>query len=262
MTRHPTARRVHRDSEPDDAFVAGVLETTVWAKQHSQKLIIGGIIAAVLIAATLLFVMNRRSTAEQAAGQLTLVRAAALSGDPQAAIPALEQFLDDFGGTPQAGEVRLMLGRAYLEAGRAQDAIATVESTARDVNSEYGANAAYLLAFAHEAAQEPHRAEEVFLRLGENSNFLYIQQDALDNVARIRLQRGNPAGALEIYQRLIDLSPEGSSERQVFELRLGEAMAAAAAGNTATPEAAGTTPDAAGTAPASDDSVPAPTTGN
>jgi hypothetical protein len=55
MTRHPTARRVHRqDSAPDDAFIAGVLETSAWAKQHSRTLIVGGIIAAVVITAVVL----------------------------------------------------------------------------------------------------------------------------------------------------------------------------------------------------------------
>lgn len=233
MTRHPTARRVHRDAAPDDAFVAGVLETTVWAKQHSQKLIIGGIVAAIALVALVLFFMNRSNRAEQAAAQLTVVRAAALTGDPQTAIPALERYIADFGSTPQGDEARLMLGRAYLEAGQTQNAIETVQSVASDVNSVYGGNAAYLLASAYEAANEAHRAEEVFLRLGEEADLLYMKQDALDNVGRLRIQRGDYAGAVEIYQRLVDLSPENSSERQVFELRLGEATALAATGGTA-----------------------------
>lgn len=270
MTRHPTARRVHhRATEPDDAFVAGVLESTAWAKQHSRKLIIGGIIAAVVLAAAVLFLLNRRNTTERAAAQLTQVRAVALTGDAQSAIPVLEQYLDDFGGSRHAGEARLLLGRAYLDAGQPQKAIETVQNTARDVNSQYGANAAYLLASAYEAAQEPHRAEEVFLRLGEDARFTYMKQDALDNAARIRLQRGNPAGAVELYQRLIELSPAGSTERQVFELRLGEAQALAAtagsapAAGAAAPSPAATPPEAVQGQPAAPP-VPqgaAPTTG-
>ena len=123
MTRHPTARRVHRqDSAPDDVFVAGVLETSAWAKQNSRMLVIGGIVAAVVILGTIFFITNRRSQTAEAASQLTQVRAVALSGNNQLAIRELEQFLSNYGGTPSGDEARLMLGSAYLQAGQAQQA--------------------------------------------------------------------------------------------------------------------------------------------
>src|SRR5690606_5608475 len=100
MTRHPTARRVHRqDSAPDDVFVARVLETSAWAKQNSRMLVIGGIIAAVVIAGLLYFVTTRRANEAQAATQLTQVRAVAMSGNNALAIRELEQFLGRFDGT-------------------------------------------------------------------------------------------------------------------------------------------------------------------
>jgi len=257
MTRHPTARRVHHQgATADDAFVAGVLESTAWAKQHRQKLVIGLIVGAIALAALVLFMNNRSQQAQQAASELTLVRAAALTDNPQSAIPALETYIDRFGGQDIAGEARLLLGRAYLQTGQPQQTIEAVQGLARDLDSEFGPNAAYLVAAAHEAAQEPHRAEEVFLRMGQESEFLYMQQDAFDNVARLRMQRGDYAGAVEMYQRLIDITPETASERQVFQLRLGEATALAATGGPAT--AAPAAPAAPGTAPADS----APTTGS
>ena len=94
MTRHPTARRVHRqDAAPDDAFIAGVLETTAWAKQHQRTLIIGGIIAAVLIVSAVIYVTNRSERRAEAVLQLNQVRSVALSGNAPLAIRELEQYL-------------------------------------------------------------------------------------------------------------------------------------------------------------------------
>jgi predicted negative regulator of RcsB-dependent stress response len=234
MTRHPTARKVHRqDAAPDDAFIAGVLETSVWAKQHGRKLVIGGIVAAVLVTALVLFMTSRSTQRAQAATQLTQVRAVAMSGNAQLAIRELEQFLEQFGGTPSAAEARLLLGRAYLENAQPQQALETVNAMAGDLGSPLGVNAAFLLAASHEAAQEPHRAEEVYLRVSDDAQFLYQRQDALDNAARIRLQRGDAAGAAQLYERLLEITPLANTERPIFELRLGEARAMAAGGNAA-----------------------------
>jgi predicted negative regulator of RcsB-dependent stress response len=231
MTRNPTARRVHRqDSAPDDVFVARVLETSAWARQNSRALVIGGIVAAVVILGLFYFVTSRRAERTQAATQLTQVRALALTGNNQLAIRELEQFLARFGGTPSADEARLMLGRAYMETNQVQQARETVQPLADALESGLGVNAAMLLATTYEAAQEPHRAEEIYLEIGEEARFLFQQQDALDNAARIRLQRGDAAGAVEIYERLLELTPESNTERPIFELRLGEARALAAVG--------------------------------
>ena len=153
MTRHPTARRVHRDAEPDDIFVARVLETSAWAKQNSRMLVIGGIIAAVLIIGLFYFVTSRRSTNAQAAAQLTQARAVAMSGNSQLAIRELEQFLARYGGTPSADEARLMLASAYLDVGQPQQAQATAQPLADDMSSGLGINAAMLLAASYEAEQ-------------------------------------------------------------------------------------------------------------
>jgi hypothetical protein len=120
-------------------------------------------------------------------------------------------------------------------------------------------NAALLMATIHEMAQEPHRAQEIYLRIADDGRFLFQRQDALDNAARISLQRGDAAGAADLYQRLLDITPSSNTERPVFELRLGEALALAAVGGTSSaavppaPAPAGTDPEGtepAGTEPA------------
>jgi predicted negative regulator of RcsB-dependent stress response len=263
MTRNPTARRVHRqDSAPDDVFVARILETSAWAKQNRRLLVIGGIITAAVVIGLLYFITTRQTQRALAATQLTQVRAVALSGNSQLAIRELEQFLARFGGTPSADEARLMLGRAYLEVGQAQQARDVVAQLAANLGSGIGINAAMLVASAHEASQEPHLAEEIYLRLADDAEFLFQRQDALDNAARIRLQRGDAAGAAEMYQRLLDITPLSNTERPIFELRLGEAQALAALGGGTTNAAVPPTAPVQGPAQIDPAAVPPTTTGN
>ncbi|HEX6309190.1 MAG TPA: tetratricopeptide repeat protein [Longimicrobiales bacterium] len=258
MTRHPTARRVHREAAPDDVFVARVLETSAWAKQHRRTLIIAGIVTAVVVVGLIYGISSRRAQNARAATQLTQVRALAMSGNAQLAIRDLEQFVESYGGTPSGDEGRLLLARTYLEAGQNAQARQTVESVARDLDSGLGINAALLLAAAYESAQEPHRAEEVYLRVGEDARFLFQRQDALDNAARLRIQRGDVAGAVELYERLVEMTPVGNPERPVYELRLGEARALAATGAST----AGAVPPAAAPQQPQQTAPPATSTGN
>jgi predicted negative regulator of RcsB-dependent stress response len=237
MTRHPTARRVHRqDSAPDDAFVAGVLETTAWAKKHQRTLIIGGIIFAVLVTATVLWLTNRSATRERAALELAQVRAVAMSGNTPLAIRELEQYVGRYGRTPAGAEARLLLAGAYMDAGQYGPAASTAQPMARNVGSDMGVNAAMLLAAAQEASGNLQQAEETYLRVGNGGRFLFQRQEGLDNVARLRLQRGDIAGTVAMYERIIQITPEGSPDRQVFELRLGEAQARAASPTGAQPD--------------------------
>jgi predicted negative regulator of RcsB-dependent stress response len=228
MTRHPTARRVHRqETEPDDAFVAGVLETSAWAKKHQRTLIIGGVILAVAIVSAILWLNHRSTQRELAAVEISQVRSLAQTGNTALAIRELEQFVSRFGGTPSGDEARLLLARNYMDAGQPQQAASTLQGMARNVGSDLGVNAAMLLAAAQEATGNVQQAEETYLRVGNGGRFLFQRQEALDNVARLRLQQGNVAGAVQIYERLVNMTPEESPDRQVFELRLGEVQARA-----------------------------------
>ena len=263
MTRHPTARRVHRESNTsEDAFVAQVVETSFWAREHARILIVGGIVAALLIVFALWFVNSRRTLAERASTELTPLRSLLQAGNAQAAIPQLEQYLARFGSAPAADEARLMLGEAYLLGNQPARASEVLENVDEDFDNPMAINAMMLRAAALEATQQAHRAEELLLRVAANAPLTYQQRDALDNAARIRMESNNPAGAAELYERMLAMVPEEDPVRGVFELRLGEARAAAIAprpaGAAAAPAAAPVTPAAspAGPAAAGPDTTP------
>jgi predicted negative regulator of RcsB-dependent stress response len=228
MARHPSARRLPREQgDPDDVFVTRVLEATAWAKANARALVIGGAALLVLVVGALWYVQSQRTLREQASAQINEVRQSVLSGNRMLAIRDLETFLNRFGGAPAANEARLMLGQLYLEEGRVQEAKDAVSRLARSPGDAMGAPAAFLLAAAHEAANEPQDAEQVYLRIGERGRFDYQRREALDHAAQIRVRQGNPAGAAELYERLIAMTPEELPERSVFEMRLAEVRAMA-----------------------------------
>src|SRR5262245_17439581 len=109
MTKHPTARRVHRADHDDDAFVAGVLESGVWARSHRRILTIASV--AVVVAAILfLYMRNYRATLNnRATVELSSVRQTVLQGNRQLAIRDLKAFVGKYGKTPSADEARLLL---------------------------------------------------------------------------------------------------------------------------------------------------------
>jgi predicted negative regulator of RcsB-dependent stress response len=229
MARHPASRRVHRrPSAPDDRFVEGVLESTAWAKTHARTLIIGGITVILLAVALLWWRTSRSALAESATTRLTTLRQTVQTGNPAVAIRDLEAFLQNFGSTAAADEARLLLASAQLEAGQPQPAVETVQELAVDLDQPMGPPAAFLLGAAYEALNQFDRAEEVYLRVGNDARFDYQQRQGIEHAARVRLENGNPAGAAELYDRLIAMLPDASPERAVFEMRRAEAQALAA----------------------------------
>jgi predicted negative regulator of RcsB-dependent stress response len=228
MARHPTARRTHRPQPAaDDIFVERVLETTVWARRNRRLLVGGAIAAAILIAGVLYYRHYNRVLRESAAMELLQVRQSAQSGNPALAIRDGEAFLARFGRTPSAPEGRLLLGQAYLESNQATEAIETLQGAAGNLNDANGVDSAFLLAAAYEVATRYDEAERTYLRIAERARFDFQKERALDSAARVRMERGNPAGAAELYDRLVALLPAENPDRAVFEMRRAEARAAA-----------------------------------
>jgi len=230
MARHPTARRIHRETSPDDAFVEGALQTTVWVREHQRILMTGIIAVFVLGLAFLWYRNNTRRIREAAAVEILQVRQMAQTGNPALTIRDAEAFVERFGGAPAALEARLMLGQAYLESNQPDQAVEAVAEIADDLRNPSGVSAAMLTAAAHESATRFDEAERVLLRIANDAPFDYQKVAALDNAARIRVERNQPGEAVQLYDRILGILPEDSQDRPIFEMRRAEA--AAAAGST------------------------------
>lgn len=225
MTKHhPTARRVHREANEEDVFVAGVLESSVWARNHGRNLVIAGVVTLVLLA-TLLYIRNWRGNLNnRAAAELTTVRQTMLEGNRDLAVRDLKQYVTKYGSASSVAEARLLLAQALLETGKPKEAIDAVQPIAGDPGKGSGTSAGLILGAAYEAAKQPDKAEETYLRIADKARFGFEKRDALERAATLRLSKGNGAGAAELYDRALKTLPESQTEeRAIYQMRIAEA---------------------------------------
>jgi predicted negative regulator of RcsB-dependent stress response len=229
MARHPGARKIQRtqQAQPDDVFVERVLGTSAWAKENSTRLIVGVITVAVLLGAFLLYRNKQGVLRDRAETQLTAIRQTVLSGNAALAARDLETWIASYGGTRAADEARLLLGRAYLDNGEPARAIELLSAAVRDLADPLAVAGAFMLAAAYEASAQADLAVEEYLRIASGAPHDYQVHDALESAARIRLQTGDPVGAVEVYDRLLEAMGEANPQRAVVELRRAEAAARA-----------------------------------
>jgi hypothetical protein len=82
--------------------------------------------------------------------------------------------------------------------------------------------AASLLGVAYEQDKRWDDAEAVYLRIADRSELDFQVRDALAAAARIREQRGNDAGAAELYRRILANMDPNAQNRGLYEMRLAE----------------------------------------
>ncbi len=228
MTRHPAAHRTHaRAADPDDLVVSKAVEVSEWARRNSRAVLIGIVVLAIAAVAAIYYVSYRGDMRQRAAIELLEVRQTAASGDLNAAVTQLDEFVARFDGTPAADEARLLLAQIHLLQGNASQAADAVRPVADGGEPLVSTSAGLLLAGAYEAAGQPEQAEQAYLRVAEEADLEFQQREALEDAARIRADRGDLAGAVALYDRLIQMTDEGSPDRDVYEMRRTEITTAA-----------------------------------
>lgn len=228
MAKHPAARRVHREHIQEDVFVSSVLETSVWARHHGRILAIG---SGVLIAAVAIFAYVRHFNAQaedRASTELTIVRQEVLAGNSQLATRDLANFVKKYGKTASGDEARLMLAQLYLQSAQPAKAIETIKPLADNPGKGNGASAALIMAAAYEDARQFGPAEETYLKVADKARFGFEKREALDRAAMLRINRGNTAGAAELYERALKTLSANDEQRTVYEMRIAEVRAAGA----------------------------------
>ena len=225
--RHPGARRTRQPSgsEPDDVFVANVLHVGKWAETHQQLLTVAVVLLAIFVAGLLYYRSYRSSLNQQAAQQLEVVYQTISIQDTEGAVGELTTFLDRFSGTAYEGEARLLLGELYLRDGRAEQAQAVLEPLGTSPRRPIELQGASLLAAAYEQVGRAEAAEDVYLSIADRSDLDFEVRNALAAAARIRGERGDAAGAIQLYERALEGLPEESPDRGLYEMRIAEIRA-------------------------------------
>lgn len=227
MARQTTIRQ--RQPANEDTFVTGVLEATDWTRRHGA-LLLGVIVAVVVLLVGVLYYRSYRSALEdRATAELTQVRQIAAAGNLPLASRQLKQFVTKYSNTRAGGEGRVLLAQMLLEQNQAKEAVAVVQPLASNLKDPLGPAAAFLLGAAYEGSGNTGQAEATYLRIADNSEFEFQKRDALEDAARLKLQNNDPAGAAKLYQRILTSVPDTAVGRPIYEMRLGEAQAAAQA---------------------------------
>jgi predicted negative regulator of RcsB-dependent stress response len=220
-----------QQTEPDDIVLARALQFTEWARKNIVIVAGAAVVLLVLIAGLIWWRMDRAQRLENAAIEFLQVEQAVLSGEQSIATQELQLFVQEHSGTPYADEARVLLAQVHLRSDRTAEAIDVLNPVVeRMTDSPVGVQAALLLASAQQAADDPDAAIATYLRIADESDLVFRQQEALVGAALLRQQANDWAGAAELYRRLVETTEEGTPERSVFEMRLAEAEAQAQAG--------------------------------
>jgi predicted negative regulator of RcsB-dependent stress response len=232
MAAQPAASRKKPTAQAgsDDLFAARAIEFTDWARANI-RLIVGVVVALALIVGGLIYYrMYRAAREERAAVEFANVEQTAASGNMALATRDLAAYVRRYEGTSYGDEAALALAQLYLGQDSAAKAVEVLRgATERIDDSVVGPQAALLLAAAQQAAGQDTAAVQTYLAVADEAEMEMYQVQGLQNAAILRSDRGDFAGAAELYRRLVDMLDEGSVDRQLYEMRLAEAEARAAA---------------------------------
>jgi TolA-binding protein len=164
--------------------------------------------------------LNRQAIAElERVGNMAAV---APSGDASMAEAELNSYIERFGGTRHAAEAELLLAQLQLSQGRAEQAVVTLEDFPRPERDPLGLQARTLLGRAYEELGRFEEAEQAYLSVAEAAGLDFERRDALADAARARSRRGDHAGAADLYRQILEGLEETHYERGLFEMRLAE----------------------------------------
>ncbi len=218
--KHPTSPDRHAPKiSDDDAFVAGVLEASTWAQRNQQKVVIAGIILVIAAIAAWGLSSSRARMMDQALVELERVTGTAQVGDPEQAKVELTQFLENFGGTPLAGEARLHLATLYLETGQPGQALSTLNESGIGARDILGPQVLTLTARAYEAQGEWQRAADTYMQLSDRAELEFQRRSAMEDAARVLAEMGDFAAAADLYAELQSGLERSDPQLGIYQMR-------------------------------------------
>ena len=221
--QHPSTRRTPQTPhDQDDAFVAGVIDFSEWARTHRQVLTLIGVAVVLLVAGGIYYVNFQRSLTIQAVNRLESIHQTISISAFEDAKAQLSSFLDLFEGTDQAREAVILLGRLHLEAGDAPVTISVLERADLGFRDPIGIQGNSLLARAYEHQGRWPEAEDTYLEVADRADFDFQIRAALNSAARARRRQQDLDGAAVLYERILATFEEDDPAKGLYELRLAE----------------------------------------
>jgi predicted negative regulator of RcsB-dependent stress response len=217
------SRQTSSALHPDDAMALRAAALATWAKRNARMIIGLSAVALVVIGGLVVWKYSQAQRRAAAAEALLALRA-----NPTLTTAAgtreLEGFIQNYDGTTEADEGRLMLAEARLNAGNPRAAITELTALAGG-SSSLAAQAGMMLGSAHAQAGDRAAAIRAYEAAAGKTRLRYQRFEALGQAALQHEAGGNFAGAAEIYRRLLGEAEANSQQAGELEMRLTEALA-------------------------------------
>ncbi len=224
--RHPNQRPssgTHHDG--DDAFVAGVLDLSTWAKTNQNLMTLGGIVVLIVFLGGWYWMNFNRNLEDRALMELEQIQQTLSFGDIETGKVSLSQFIEQFGGTAAAPEASLILAQLYLETGQPAQAIQALDNSRISRTDPLGPQAFILRARAFESQGQLAEAEITYLEVAEAAELPFQRIQALADAARMRMDQGNDTGAITIFDEILAQMELSDPARGEYEMRRAEMQA-------------------------------------
>jgi predicted negative regulator of RcsB-dependent stress response len=218
------SRRPPQGPDTEDIVLARAIEFSEWAKRNARIIIIVAVLAAIVVGGLIYYRSVQADRAASAAADFMVLEQSVTQADPATGAADLERFIARYDNTPYADEARVLLARIRLDLGQPEQAIPPLQEASRRMGrSPVGVQAALLLGTAQEQANNPQAAIEAYQRVGQDARFDFERRQGLESAAALHEVTGNYAAAAELYRQLVGMTGEGTMERSVYEMRLAEA---------------------------------------
>ncbi len=213
------------DDNADDKFVAGVLEASHWFERNRSALIASGLAVLFAIVAGVYYVNNRQSVNVRANTELERIQQSVGVGDPATTRTQLSDYVLRFDGTRQATEARVLLGQLSLDGGDAAAAIEALEPLRSDPRDPVAIQGINLLGAAYEQAGRPEDAVDAYMMVADAASLAFQSREAALAAARVLTELGEYDRAVQVYEELLLEFDEDTPGRGALELRLAEVSA-------------------------------------
>ncbi|HEU0300455.1 MAG TPA: tetratricopeptide repeat protein [Longimicrobium sp.] len=219
------SRQARTQLDSDDALAIRAAELSAWARRNARMIMAIAAVALVVVGGLVVW-KYQQGQRRAVAGERLL----ALNANPAVMTAAgtreLEQFINQYGDTPEADEARLMLAQSLMEQGQGRRAVPHLQRVA-DGGGRLAAQASMMLGSAHSQLGDRAAAIRAYQQAADRAQLRYQRFEALGQAAVQHEAGGDWRAAADIYRGLLAESEKGSQQATIIEMRMTEALARA-----------------------------------
>ena len=201
-----------------------------WLQANTRVLAFAALAVAAIALGTWLYAYFGRTNAAKAEGLLAQAETALASQRLPEAQTQLERLIQNYEGTPAAGQGLLRLAQVLYEQGKFQDGVARLEGSLEEYDDgPFAVSVRQLAAAGYEQLGKPADAAARYAQAAELSELAGERDGLLARAARAWADAGRKDEAIRVWQMLMD-RPGGTLANEARG-RIGE-LTAVPAGTT------------------------------